>query len=277
MDALKFYGNVVINFKLKALTGLHIGGSKDTFEIGGLDNPVIKVPEGTKAFQIKSSFDDSSINVEPGMPYIPGSSLKGKLRSLLEWKYGDIDKESGDVNRGKDNLNVDPEKLSIRKLFGISPTMKEGVIQKAIEKGLFPVRIRVFDSYPLIESEEFETELKYENSINRITSRANPRPFERVPAGTEFEGTIIIRIFQQEDWELLQKLAEGFSMLEDDYLGGGGSRGSGRVKLTKVKISFRDAGYYTSKGEPKKLGEGNGIEVIYQAAEELKKLLAGRN
>ena len=277
MDALKFYGNVVINFKLKALTGLHIGGSKDTFEIGGLDNPVIKVPEGTKAFQLKSSFDNFPINVEPGMPYIPGSSLKGKLRSLLEWKYGDIDKESGDVNKGKDNLNVESEKLLIRKLFGISPTFEKGVITDAIKKGIFPVRIRVFDSYPLIDPEEFETELKYENSINRITSRANPRPFERVPAGTEFEGTIIVRIFQKEDWELLQKLAEAFSMLEDDYLGGGGSRGSGRVKLTKVKIFFRDTGYYTSKREAKKLGEGDRIEAIYQAAEELKKLLVGRS
>jgi len=276
MDALKFYGNVVINFKLKALTGLHIGGSKDTFEIGGLDNPVIKVPEGTKAFQLKSSFDDSSINVEPGMPYIPGSSLKGKLRSLLEWKYGDIASD-GDVNKEKDNLNVEPEKLAIRKLFGISPTFEKGVINEAIKKGLFPVRIRVFDSYPLIESEEFETELKYENSINRITSRANPRPFERVPAGTEFEGTIIVRIFQKEDWELLQKLAEAFSMLEDDYLGGGGSRGSGRVKLTQVKVSFRDVNYYSSEGEPKELKEGEGPEVLYQAAEELKKLLNGRN
>ena len=66
-------------------------------------------------------------------------------------------------------------------------------------------------------------------------------------------------------------------MLEDDYLGGGGSRGSGRVKLTQVKVSFRDVNYYSSKGEPKNLTEGEGIETIYQAAEELKKLLNGRS
>lgn len=274
METLEFYGNVVVKFKLQTLTGLHIGGNKDTFEIGGIDNPVIKVPENIKPFEINSAFNDSPIRVEPGIPYIPGSSLKGKLRSLLEWKYGDID-PSGDVNKGKEDFDKNGNILAIRKLFGISPTVDK--LEKAIEKGLFPVRIRVFDSYPLIDPENFETELKYENSINRITSKANPRPFERVPAGTEFEGTIIIRIFQKEDWELLQKLAEAFSMLEDDYLGGGGSRGSGRVELTKVKVLFKDTDFYSSKSDPTLLHQGEGTKALYRAAEELKKLLNGRN
>ncbi|WP_297499767.1 type III-A CRISPR-associated RAMP protein Csm3, partial [Thermococcus sp.] len=60
-----FYGKVVIRGRIKALTGLHIGSQRDVSEIGGIDNPVIKDPH-------------------TGLPYIPGSSLKGKLRSLFE-------------------------------------------------------------------------------------------------------------------------------------------------------------------------------------------------
>jgi CRISPR-associated protein Csm3 len=218
MENLSFIGNVIVFYRLKTLTGLHIGGAKDSFEIGGVDNPVIKLPRLSEKLSFKSAFG-GKINVASEQPYIPGSSIKGKLRSLLEWKYGDIKMDPTSDDFGSPEF----KNVEINRLFG-SP---------ANENFKEPVRIRIFDAYPVVE--KVETELKFENSINRITSKANPRNFERVSAGTEFEGKIVIRIFRKEDAELLRKLAEAFYLLEDDYLGGGGSRGSGRVKFEKVK------------------------------------------
>ena len=57
----------VIEGDLELVTGLHIGAGNDEIRIGGIDNPVLKHPYS-------------------GQPYIPGSSLKGKVRSLLEWR-----------------------------------------------------------------------------------------------------------------------------------------------------------------------------------------------
>ena len=56
---------------LELLSGLRIGASEGEIRIGGVDNQVIRNP----------------INNEP---YIPGSSLKGKVRSLLEWRSGAV-------------------------------------------------------------------------------------------------------------------------------------------------------------------------------------------
>jgi CRISPR-associated protein Csm3 len=257
---MQFLGNVIITYKLRTITGLHIGGSKDNFEIGGLDNPVIKVPSEV---EFDSVFKGKTITVEEDQPYIPGSSIKGKLRSLLEWKYDDIDWNSGNGGSKESIEKLSKEKKNIRKLFGISPTGKEEELKKFIEERLFPVRIRIFDAYPL---EEIETELKFENSINRITSKANPRNFERVPAGSEFEGKIVVRIFGEEDAELLNLLSEAFSLLEDDYLGGGGSRGSGRVKFEEVKIVFRDKEFYRNKREEEILAEGENFKEAFEKA-----------
>lgn len=61
-----FQGKFIISGILECVTGTRIGGTQEKFEIGGIDNPVIKDPL-------------------TDLPYIPGSSLKGKLRHLLEW------------------------------------------------------------------------------------------------------------------------------------------------------------------------------------------------
>ncbi|WP_297445372.1 type III-A CRISPR-associated RAMP protein Csm3 [Desulfurobacterium sp.] len=254
----KFRGNVIIHYRLKTLTGLHIGGSKDSFEIGGVDNPVIKLARlsdnSNEYLTIKSAFG-GKINVLPEQPYIPGSSLKGKMRSLLELKYNDVDFDSSSKSFGEPAFG----NPLIKKLFG-APADKDFNE---------PVRIRVFDAYPV---EKVETELKFENSINRITSKANPRNFERVPAGAEFEGKIVIRIFSEKDSELLRLLYEGFSLLEDDYLGGGGSRGSGRVKFEKVKVVFRSKEYYENRKEEVILSEGE-TDALLKASDELAKNL----
>ena len=104
MAQLEFYGNVIVAFRLKVVTGLHIGGNKESFEIGGLDNPVMRLPE--KANIRYGSFFEGEIKVSGGQPYIPGSSLKGKIRSLLEWAKGDVEiqeekKESKEKKKNK--------------------------------------------------------------------------------------------------------------------------------------------------------------------------------
>jgi len=251
---MEFKGNVIIHYRLKVLTGLHIGGSKDSFEIGGVDNPVIKLIRFSdnlnECLTIESAFG-GKLNVIPEQPYIPGSSLKGKIRSLLELKYNDIEFDSSSNSFGEPAFS----NPLIKKLFGApaDKNFKE------------PVRIRVFDAYPV---GKIETELKFENSINRITSRANPRNFERVPAGAEFEGKIVIRIFSESDSKLLRLLHEGFKLLEDDYLGGGGSRGSGRVKFEKVKVVFRSKEYYENEKEEIVLSEGE-ADALLKASDKL--------
>jgi CRISPR-associated protein Csm3 len=252
MGNFSFRGNVIIFYRLKVLTGLHIGGSKDSFEIGGVDNPVIKLSTSSDSFSFKSAFENREIKVNREQPYIPGSSIKGKLRSLLEWQYRDIHLE----NPSSDKFGTSKfEDIRITKLFGAPADSSRGE----------PVRIRVFDAYPV---KSIETELKSENSINRITSVANPRSLERVPAGSEFEGKIVIKIFSREDAELLKSLAESFSLLEDDYLGGGGSRGSGKIKFEQIKIVFRDRNYYSGKTKETVLAEGD-IRAIVEASKEL--------
>lgn len=277
MPVKEFKGNLVIFYRLKVETGLHIGGSKEHFEIGGLDNPVIKLPESISPFELVSAFDGKKIKVTEGQPYIPGSSLKGKLRALLEIAYGDFEVKDGETVEkqllDKDKLvwrddipNLEEIK-KLRKLFGMSP-VKEEEVKVFVEAGLFPVRGRFFDAYPV--GEEVETEVKYENKIDRITSKANPRPYERVPVGTEFEGKIVIRVFDESDAELLKLLEEAFNLLEDDYLGGGGSRGSGRVKLERVKVEWRSVDSYKSEGVNRPSWES-----FDKAYRDLKEILSG--
>ncbi len=226
-----FYGNILIPFKLEIVTGLHIGGSKEGFDIGGIDNPVIKLPFDVN---VKSDFSDDTYLIPREFPYIPGSSLKGKIRNLLEWE-NNLVKEDGSPTSDPDS--------DVGKVFGIADSDRDK------RKKAGPVRLRVFDAYLSKESIEndFYTELKYENSINRITSEANPRPFERVPAGTVFEGRFLLKLFTKEDLNFLKLIETGMKLLEDDYLGGGGSRGSGRVKFSQFKIIYRDKRFY--KGE----------------------------
>ena len=90
------------------------------------------------------------------------------------------------------------------------------------------------------------TEVKSENAIDRLTCQASARTLERVPAGARFKVRLVLDVLCAEDRELAAKLAEGLRLLEDDSLGGGGSRGSGRVKFSNWKAAWRPRAYYTS-------------------------------
>jgi CRISPR-associated protein Csm3 len=212
MKILTLTGNI------KLITGLHIGGGDDTMKIGGIDKEVIKIY-------------DRELKRE--VPYIPGSSLKGKIRSLLEVANRLVINEGGPFNSKYLN-SIDEDKknmaINIVKVFGDANNEKPYGITRAI----------FYDAYLSEKSkkevlnEEIELrEVKYENTIDRRNGKAaNPRQIERVPAGVEFEFVIKLKVLDEDNEEELKKvIEEGLMLLENDYLGGSGSRGYGRVKI----------------------------------------------
>jgi len=222
---MELKGKFFINGKIDVKTGLHIGGSKETLEIGGLDSPVIR----TKKDKI----------------YIPGSSLKGKIRSLLERK----DKKSEDGNP------CSCGECEICKIFG--PHKSENIKE--------PVRIIVRDSYA-----KDETEKKYENIIDRVKGTANPREIERVPEGTEFDFEIIFNVYKKEDIELINKFVEGMELLEDDYLGGSGSRGYGKIKFEDIILKYRAKEYYEDTSKEKLMKDIKDINTLKKSLKDKK-------
>jgi CRISPR-associated protein Csm3 len=243
---LRLLGKLMLDAGLVCDTGLHIGAGKGSLDLGGADNPVVK-----DAF---------------GRPYVPGSSLRGRLRSLLEQSAGLV--APGDLvylsrRRGQEVRihQSDEPGDEVCLLFGRNPGRMERVQGEALEvRTATPARLTVYDAPLDAESitttmrenlDDELTEVKSENSIDRVTSQATARTLERVPAGARFEARLVLDILCEEDRELLASLVEGIRLLEDDALGGGGSRGSGRVRFTNWKLTWRGRGYYAA-GEPER-------------------------
>ena len=200
-------------------TGLHIGAGNDIIEIGGMDNPIIKNPK-TK------------------MPYIPGSSIKGKMRSLMEWKMGKVLETNGEP--------CSCGKCEICRVFGVAASSNDEEIKLA--KGRGPTRLIVRDAQineqyrigsrdkniPIIEE-------KHENNINRITAKANPRPVERVVPGTLFDFELSYRVLDtgdggaEDEKNFNDVVLKALALLQLDYLGGGGSRGNGKISFINLK------------------------------------------
>ncbi len=204
----KWIKNIIWNGRIKVITGLHIGGSKESVQIGGTDSPVITT---------KLLYQDNKTQSEKviEIPYIPGSSIKGKIRSLLELAY-----------------DSSPKKDNILKLFGYSENesspKKDDYITRLIVRDAFPTK----EWIDKVAKNEDITEIKGENRIDKLTSRADPRFIERVIPDVTFELTFIIRIFNGDpEDDFLKLLEEGIRMLEDSYLGGQGSRGYGKIKI----------------------------------------------
>lgn len=217
--------------KVKLLSGLHIGGGDDTMKIGGIDNGVIKDANTDK-------------------PYIPGSSLKGKMRSLLEWNIGVVNLRTNDDKENGKPLNSShiwqwnkETKKFIKDDFIDIAFQDEKLLYKAEtllklfgdKEGEFGItRISVGDCHLNEESKEMIlSEAKYENVINRRTGTAeHPRQTERVPAGVKFDFDIRLKVLEDDnEEELIKMVKKGFELIESDYLGGNGSRGYGRVKF----------------------------------------------
>jgi len=208
-----------IKGKIVLETGLHIGAGDIEMHIGGTDNPVVKHPFTHE-------------------PYIPGSSLKGKVRSLLELRSGLIRESEGKPLSLKvlSGISDEREKFGkkIVKLFGSSGADIGG------RENLGPTRVSFSDCMLAEESRERAqmgeivlTEVKAENFINRVTGTAeNPRFTERVPAGIKFDFSITLKVFDEDEGEKLENvLLQGLKLLEMDALGGSGSRGYGRIRF----------------------------------------------
>jgi CRISPR-associated protein Csm3 len=247
----KFTGKFILSGEILCKTGLHIGGSTTGIEIGGVENPVIKNPA-------------------TDMPYIPGSSLKGKLRSISEWKLGLVETQSKHndkyfaydckVLEHEENFYTSPQEKKkwqnakiLGKLYGAATD------DEKIKELVGPSRLTVRDAFPSEQTiidwetwmgENVFTEIKTENTLDRVTSEANPRPLERVPAGSIFNFSMIIDIYSPSDKLIITELFSSMNLLENSSLGGSGSRGSGQIYFQKIFCSWRPVSYYlTGQGE----------------------------
>jgi len=222
--SIEFVRRHEIRAILETVTGLHIGAGRDTVEIGGVDSPIIRHPHTQQ-------------------PYIPGSSLKGKLRSLLEWALHKVQPDGKPYGTGCKNP---PSDDIILRTFGVTAENWAGG----------PTRIVVRDAHLVKEwvQEKMKaglplTEDKTEVVIDRIQGKAHnigPRTVERVPAGARFELEILFREFSvdndggRQDRVCLNRLIEALKLLEQDCLGGSGSRGYGKVRITDLRINEED-------------------------------------
>ena len=196
------YAKIQITGKIELKTGMHIGGSSAFAAIGAVDSPVIK-------------------DIRTNLPMIPGSSLKGKIRTLLAREYNQ------ELAPRPDD---DHERLT--RLFG-SAKEKKGRQSRILISDMFMANEKELRDQGL----QSMTEIKFENTINRATAVANPRQIERAIRGTVFELDMIYEVKKEEEiLEDMEILAEGMKLLQYDYLGGSGSRGDGKVVFKDIQV-----------------------------------------
>lgn len=204
---------------IELVTGLHIGGSDTEMSIGGTDNPVIKNPISQQ-------------------PYIPGSSIKGKMRSLLEWDLGVVGRCEGKPLSFEHLQKItSPDELQqakrLLKLFGGAPNPST---EQALIIDIGPTRLSFWDceldqDWVEARGSNLLTEIKTENTIDRIKGGAeHPRHVERVPAGSQFQFILSLRVHDDEK-DLTPMLVRGLHLLQLTGLGGSSSRGYGKIKL----------------------------------------------
>ncbi|NJO73518.1 MAG: type III-A CRISPR-associated RAMP protein Csm3 [Leptolyngbyaceae cyanobacterium RM1_406_9] len=278
-------GKIRIESTLLVETGLHIGGGGETLDIGGLDKPVIRDPLTQQ-------------------PYLPGSSIKGKLRSILERLHnrslnregnGIYRYESDDLVNGYTDVSTKDkpdqyvwfegastcpvsrlfgstggsncwilssgleDRESVERVEGVAPKIINGLEHVKIKRGdNSPARLIVRDCHLEPTSAEklkrvdtglYMTEWKFENGIDRITAAANPRQVERVPAGSAFKFELVYTIENEAQViEDLKNLAIALAILEDDALGGHGSRGYGKIKFQQIQFFYRRLDQYRTIG-----------------------------
>jgi len=251
----KLVKKILIEGTITAKTGLHIGGSSVGMSIGGADATVVRNPLTNE-------------------PYIPGSSLKGKMRSLLEKVQGKFgpqqdrnivnspninfekieENDSDEIKKWKNDVNL------IIKIFGTMPEKIKGtdevpsrLIVRDCELGGIVEDGKIITREEggvkkLFESKNTDmpyTEVKTEVVIDRITSAATPRQLERVPAGAVFNMRMILNVYDgDEEKAMLDKIFEGLALVQNDYLGGKGTRGSGEVDIKVTNVKFKKKKHY---------------------------------
>jgi len=251
MSNIKLTKKIVYTGTITLKTGLHIGGTNAALNIGGPDKFVVRNP----------------IN---NIPYIPGSSLKGKMRALIEvlhrcvdtdkkggiWASKDPDSISGSLfgvaadakeSKGNDNYeNENQEQNKNIKRYASRLIVRDAELIFKRENGTWScgddfIKVMTENKIEIRELDFSKTDLpftesKTEVAIDRVTAKANPRTFERVPAGAQFQLNIVLNIFENDDESRLKHtLQQAIRLLEDDYLGGHGSRGYGQVEIKYVE------------------------------------------
>ena len=227
---VKLKGRVLLVGKIRAKTGMHIGGSPGALAIGNVDLPVIR---------------DARTN----RPYVPGSSLKGKMRSMGE----KLDGAPQNRKIGKDVFIHVAESADEYKKHWVNPLF--GVPGEVDFDIPAPNRLLVRD-VPLDPESEQEllaaktdlpfTEVKWEAAIDRVTAAATPRQIERVPAGAVFGPMeLVFSAFLAGDEKLFDHVITCLQLVEDDYLGGQGSRGSGKVAFEHMHVICKQGDTYT--------------------------------
>ena len=258
MPSIQLHGKIFLKGTINALTGLHIGGSSNDFSIGGNENPVIRNPFTRQ-------------------PYIPGSSLRGKMRSLLDRHFRNPLYSQGSVQVHECRDAEAYTGCSVCQVFGVTP--------QRLKQNTMPTRLIVRDTFLSCESVEYFdkadtdtdfTEIKMEVAIDRITSEANPRPNERVPAGATFDPLqLVYSLYTQDtdnenqlknECELFDTVLKGMALLEDDYLGGSGSRGSGQIAFEHLEMTFKSRGCYENADiVPITIAENVNIKTLRQS------------
>ena len=231
--AVKLYGRVILKGEIHALTGLHIGGSPGALEIGGLDLPVIRDAQG--------------------FPYIPGSSIKGKMRSL--WEKWNKASQNWSIGTGV-SIHVCEKADAYRRckvcpIYGVPGQLEASAPTRltARDVPLDP------DSLEGATTDLPYTEVKWEAAIDRVTSAATPRQIERVPAGAVFRQPradrkeagpiefLVFSFYEPEDVGRFGDVLTALQLVEDDYLGGHGSRGSGKVAFRHLQLVCKGPDY----------------------------------
>ncbi|MGB9660711.1 MAG: type III-A CRISPR-associated RAMP protein Csm3 [Moorellaceae bacterium] len=256
-------GKIFIEGIIRCVTGLHIGGSQEPGDIGGVDQLVVRDPFTRQ-------------------PYIPGSSLKGKLRSLLE-RYHFARDPSFLFDRNKIKIMTSGgqqirlhecgrEDCTVCRIFGAS---RGGGGPENM-----PASLYVRDAYLTEESKHklerinsgyYLSEVKFENALDRITCAANPRQVERVPRSACFYFQMVYNLWrprvEQHLREDIKEVMTGLQLLEDDYLGGHGSRGYGQIRFDSVRMIWRSPLYYRGEAEEKSIATNEGQRLSDFAAQ----------
>lgn len=206
---MRLVKKIILTGQIEVITGLHIGGSSTTINIGETDLNVIKSPN-------------------TGQPIIPGSSLKGKLRSLLAKVEG--------------YQSVDEDQEPLTNIFGSS---KQDVVTRLIVRDAY---LTNGDTIKEWEMENTYTEVKWENTNNRTKGAAeHPRQLERVPQGAQFSYEMVLDVYDDDAGQgYLEVIKKAMKLLEDDYLGGSGTRGYGKIKFHENEDEHRSVESYAS-------------------------------
>jgi CRISPR-associated protein Csm3 len=251
MNSIQLHGKVLIACHIRAVTGLRIGGGSTGIEIGGVENVVVRNPLTNE-------------------PYIPGSSLKGKMRSLLERHMGaEQNKPIHRIHIHECDQEDSYKQCDVCRLFGVAGEKDFATPSRVYVRDVHLTE----DSRKRLKAARTElplTEVKWEAAIDRVTSAAVPRPMERVPAGAVFGPCeFVFNFYEQDDVNLFMTFLQTLELLQDDYLGGGGSRGSGKIALENISVTLKSKKYYDGEEDIQILLDQKSFEDLKREADTL--------